>query len=74
MKWDSLRGLRVWAAAAGCGAPAAAAGCVVAAVLCGCETRVIRSDGIGARSMYPTTHEPAGSDPLSRELWGDPKR
>lgn len=51
----------------------AAAGAAMMAALSACETHVIRSDGIGARSNHPTTYEPAGSDPLSRKVWGDPK-
>lgn len=47
---------------------------VGAAVVSGCETRVIRSEGIGASTTHPTTEEPAGSDPVSRKLFGDPKR
>ncbi len=50
-----------------------AAGVLVVAssfVSFGCETTVIRREGIGASTTHPTTGEPAGSDPLSRKVWG----
>ena len=37
----------------------------------GCETHVIGAKGIGASSTHPTTSEPAGSDPLSKKVWGN---
>lgn len=36
----------------------------------GCETRVTSATGIGASSTHPNTEQPAGSDPLSKKVWG----
>ncbi|MCC6908201.1 MAG: hypothetical protein IT430_09705 [Phycisphaerales bacterium] len=48
-------------------------GLVLAAVMAavGCETHVVSREGIGASSAYPDAEQRAGSDPLSKRVWGE---